>query len=303
MNEAVNFGASKCVQLLIAAGADVTIPRFPNVKGRGDTPLHVATHLPLAAHMHEQSRFGPNVDAIFPMLIAANMRQNEPGWLNLKNMSGETPLHRHARAGNRAICSKLLELGADVNAVSDTGGSPLLSAIVGHYPMHTVHESSRRYPSRLCLDLVDAGAKFDDQAGRFKTSYYGMAYRFGLYDFCDALLDRGVAPDVQANSGEYLCSALKHQRFDLLQHLIQAGVDVIARDSNGNTALHLAVSLYDVESSQELLARGSDPNLKDDDDRSVLFCVFHRFLNHVKHFNASSPRAPKEKPSNCYSCF
>ena len=163
LNEAVNFGASKCVQLLIAAGADVTIPRFPNVKGRGDTPLHVATHLPLATHMHEQSRFGPNVDAIFPMLIAAYMRQNEPGWLNLKNMSGETPLHRHARAGNRAICSKLLELGADVNAVSDTGGSPLLSAIVGHYPMHTVHESSRRYPSRLC-----PVSSHCDQSGRRK---------------------------------------------------------------------------------------------------------------------------------------
>ena len=295
LHEAVIYGSSKCAQLLLAAGADITIPRFPDAEGRGDTPLHLATHSPFAAHMHERLQHGPDVDAIFPMLVAANIRHDDPGWLNRKNKQGATPLHNHARAGHRAACQKLLALGADANAVSDVGDTPLLSAIIGRYPMHPVHESKRKYRSRICLDLVEAGAKFDEHAGRFKTSYYTVAYRFGLYDLCDALLARGVAPNIQADAGEYLCSAVKHQRLDLLKQLIEAGADVNARDSQKNTALHLAASAHDFESCQRLLADGSDPNLKDDQNRTALFCVFYRFLNHVKQFASSDPRATQEK--------
>lgn len=295
LHEAVIYGSAKCVQLLIAAGADVTIPHFPDAEGRGDTPLHLATHSSFAAHMYERLQQGPDVDAIFPMLVAANIRREEPGWLNRKNKQGATPLHTHARAGHRTVCQKLLALEADANAATDTGETPLLAAIVGRYPMYGVHESKRKYRSRICLDLVEAGAKFDDQAARFETSYYAVAYKFGLYDFCDALLDRGVKPDVQENSGEYLCSAVRHQRLDLLEQLIEAGADANARDFRKNTALHVAILAYDVESCKRLVAHGSDPNLKDDNNRPALFCVFHRYLNNEQRFNASDPRAMQEK--------
>lgn len=295
LHEAVIWGASKCVQLLIAAGADVTIARSFHYQGRGATALHLATCVPFAAHMYERPLHSPNVNSIFPLVIAANIRQNKPGWLGNSGEREWTPLHSHARAGNRAVCRKLLELGADPNAVSEHGETPLYCAIVGRYPMHPPHVSHRKYRGEICLDLVNAGAKFDGQTARYNTNYYTVAYRFGLFDFCDELSKRGATHDIQADGGELLCSAVRHQRNDLLAQLIEAGADPNTPNADKDFALHLAVAAHDIESCQRLLAHGADPNLQDDDGRTALFRVFHRFLNHASRFAASDQRATQSK--------
>ncbi|MDA1165774.1 MAG: ankyrin repeat domain-containing protein [Planctomycetota bacterium] len=295
LHEAVIHGSAKCVQLLLANGADVTIPRLPDERGRGNTPLHLATTSVIAAHTYERPQYGPSIDAIFPMLIAASMRRDQPGWLERRNGAGATALVTHARAGNRAVCRKLLALGADPNAVTETGSTPLVAAIDGHHSAHFVHESERQHRSRLCLDLVEAGAKFDGPTGPYEMNYHALGYRAGLFDFCDALTDRGVTPDIDAHAGEYLCSTVRYRRLDLLKYWLAAGADANAPDPRRNRPLHLAVSEHDVEACRLLLSHDADPNLQNENGQTALFCAFHRFLNHVSRFATSDPQAAESK--------
>jgi ankyrin repeat protein len=295
LHEAVIHGAAKCVQLLLANGADVTIPRLPDEHGRGDTPLHLATKSVIAAHTSERPQYGPNIDVIFPMLIAANMRRDEPGWLERRNRLGATALVTHARAGNRAVCQKLLALGADPNAATDNGDMPLVTAIECRYPVHFVHESERQHRSRLCLDLVEAGATFSGPAGPYRMNYHALGYGFGLHDFCESLTERGVTPDIDAHAGEYLCSAVRFRRLDLLKHWLDAGADVNAPDSRRKRPLHMAVVDQDIEACRLLLSHEADTNLQNEDGKTALFCVFHRFHNDAKRFVSSDPRAAESK--------
>ncbi|XP_027272530.1 60 kDa lysophospholipase isoform X9 [Cricetulus griseus] len=53
--------------------------------------------------------------------------------LNLKDCSGQTPLHVAARRGHAAVVSTLLQKGVDVNARNEDGHSPLLLAVRGRH--------------------------------------------------------------------------------------------------------------------------------------------------------------------------
>lgn len=53
--------------------------------------------------------------------------------LNLKDCSGQTPLHAAARRGHAAVVAMLLQRGVDVNARNEDGHSPLLLAVRGRH--------------------------------------------------------------------------------------------------------------------------------------------------------------------------
>nr|XP_048287364.1 60 kDa lysophospholipase isoform X1 [Myodes glareolus] len=53
--------------------------------------------------------------------------------LNLKDSSGQTPLHVAARRGHAAVVTMLLQKGVDVNAHNEDGHSPLLLAVRGRH--------------------------------------------------------------------------------------------------------------------------------------------------------------------------
>lgn len=53
--------------------------------------------------------------------------------LNLKDYSGQTPLHAAARRGHAAVVTMLLQRGVDVDARNEDGESPLLLAVRGRH--------------------------------------------------------------------------------------------------------------------------------------------------------------------------
>ncbi|MHB9134182.1 MAG: ankyrin repeat domain-containing protein [Armatimonadota bacterium] len=90
------------VKLLIARGAD------PNIQGKYNTPL---TMIALNAKPEEVE-----------LLIAVGAK------VNLKDMSGQTPLHAAASMGNKPVVAVLIAHGAEVNALNKKGYTPFREA-------------------------------------------------------------------------------------------------------------------------------------------------------------------------------
>ena len=92
LHEAVNYGAARCVQLLLATGADPTIARLD-----GCTPLHIAMQHDLIPHHHSKRPMVERATEILPMLVCAAMVRDSESWIHAKNKNEETILHRHAQ--------------------------------------------------------------------------------------------------------------------------------------------------------------------------------------------------------------
>ncbi|MCS7469651.1 ankyrin repeat domain-containing protein [Stieleria sp. ICT_E10.1] len=74
LHEAVNYSAARCVQLLLAFGADPLAPRVGQTNRLGDTPLHLAIHEKNAAHSSPSWPIEPERPRIFPMLATVGRR-------------------------------------------------------------------------------------------------------------------------------------------------------------------------------------------------------------------------------------
>lgn len=119
LGSAAFFGHWKVCDFLIARGADVN----STVAGTGETPLHSALAKAGRPYYLHVVRLlldhGANVDA-----------RTTPGaetaaFMRDVRTRGETPLHRAAAYGDRAMIGLLLERGADREARDAHGDSPL----------------------------------------------------------------------------------------------------------------------------------------------------------------------------------
>ncbi|XP_021058154.1 60 kDa lysophospholipase [Mus pahari] len=85
--------------------------------------------------------------------------------LNLKDYSGQTPLHVAARRGHAAVVTMLLQRGADVDACNEDGQSPLLLAVRGRH--QSVIGLLRAAGARLSpQELEDVGTELCRLASR-----------------------------------------------------------------------------------------------------------------------------------------
>ena len=67
-------------------------------------------------------------------------------------------------------------------------------------------------------------------------------------------------------------------KYLVLQELIRAGATIDARDDLGETALYRAVIVGHLPSVKALLAAGTDPTLKDNENHSVLHWAIDRYI-------------------------
>ena len=184
LHEAINFRSSRCVQLLLAAGADPTVRQTAAQGFGGGSAFHVAAHRPWAAHSSERHNVAP--EYIFPLLVAAAERLGKRQWIETPDAKGMTPLHVHARVADPQVCRDLLELGADVNAETKRGETPLWFAIAGGRSGYRTPERQQRR-EEVARMLVEAGANFEGVAPHYAKTYHALAVERGLLKFAEFL--------------------------------------------------------------------------------------------------------------------
>jgi uncharacterized protein len=269
-------GRVETVRLLLAAGAD------PNSRQRAEaTPLFAAARkgnadvvkalLEAGADAKAIDHVGATAlheaciaraEAVAALLVAAHASVNARDSILL-----ESPLHLAATFGAVGVVGRLLDAGAEVDALDGTGASALWRAAEqGH------------------LDVVDrllAAKASVAPTARKPESAFAIATRNGHLDVARTLVDRtpdlGPALVATAEAGALdLAERLRARGVDLVQsgpdalvaaadrpamlaRLLEWKVPVDARDGRGATALLEAAGAGNVESARLLLARGADP--------------------------------------------
>ncbi len=288
LHEAVNFGAVRCVQLLLAAGADVSITR-----NDGSTPMQNATRYHQMPHMYSHERMEEPASRIFPLLVAANMARSDDDWINAKTSGGTTVLHSLAAAGYPKICRKLIDLGADVNAIDQHQRTPLHSAIGGSHEFHP--EDVQQSYSETCLILLQNGTNAKQKDSPVHLNYLRHAASKRLYAVFDELLARGAEKNIAVHGGPLLCSAARHSNPSRVKQLLEWGADVNARGHEDSTALHHAARQKDLQMCQLLIDNGADVNALDQRGQTPLFEVFDRWALHLERFLVASPSETQTK--------
>jgi ankyrin repeat protein/uncharacterized protein YecT (DUF1311 family) len=94
------------------------------------------------------------------------------------------------------------------------------------------------------------------------AAYFGGVAANGPVDMVQALLNAGVDVNSQNSGGETaVMAAVRAERPDRVQLLFDHGADANIRDRMGRTALHLAVEAGNIEMVKLLLAHGADRSI------------------------------------------
>jgi ankyrin repeat protein len=170
-----------------------------------------------------------------PSLLEARMSRNE---------HHRTALHHAAAVKKSEIARLLVDLGADLDAVDDTGARPLVTA-------------AQEGAEDVVAMLRRAGAQIDFMA----------ALNLGQFDLAEAMLrddPSRLGPGGRDTIALHLSVAKRNT--SVVRWLIGHGVDVNARrvlwDCN-STALHMTAESGAVEMARLLLDAGANPDIRD----------------------------------------
>ena len=198
-------------------------------------------------------------EGITPLSAAAAM-SSDPAIIEVLWEAGardHLALHAAASNDDPRIAEKLLEMGADVNARS----------VYGSTPLHAF--AARTANPHLIAALVDAGADPNARTNIGETPLSYAARHNDAPEIVTALVDAGAYPNSMDDAGT---SPLHHaagpaQDAEILNALVDAGANVGAKDNAGRTPMHWAVIYDDRSDTSEIVAAlaqaGADPNQVD----------------------------------------
>lgn len=278
---AAGEGHLEPVRLLVEAGAELNATDDMHERG----PLGWATvlgelHLPVAEYLIER---GARMDVFAAMVLGRPDRVRELAAADSETLRArmslcedyQSPLHFAARKGLAEMADLLLDLGADPNARTPTGRTPLCAAVEAGHPALGDHLRERGATvdllSAIALDhperaneLLDAGVAPEE-----RNQALVLAAHYGRTALVDRLLREGADPNTRG-SGDWLRGttplilAANGNHTGTALRLLEGGADATVQDEYpGATALHFAAWHGNLELGARLLAHGADLHLKD----------------------------------------
>ena len=177
--------------------------------------------------------------------------------IEAKGAGGGTALHVAARKGHLNIIELLLTNGADINAVSETGATPLVLSA----------QSGKLEALLFVLQHKDKITDIDAKGAGGGTALH-VAAQEGYSEIIESLLVSGADINASANDGETpLITAAAHGKLEALRIILQhkdKAVNIEAKRARGITALHAAAVKDHVDIIELLLTNGADINAECD---------------------------------------
>ncbi|XP_028847805.1 ankyrin repeat and SOCS box protein 9-like isoform X2 [Denticeps clupeoides] len=172
--------------------------------------------------------------------------------VNLTTLDNVSPLHGTCLQGHAACAKLLLERGADVNLPTIDWKTPLSLACEGG--------------SVACVNLLlQFGASL--QSTCTSTSPIHQAAAKGHTECIESLLKYGADIDQWTDdAGTPLNVACAHQQLGTVEKLLQLGADV-NKGKDGNSSLHTAAELSNLELVNTLLEHGADHTARNKEGR------------------------------------
>ena len=194
-------------------------------------------------------------EAVARLLVSCGLKVDEP------DGDGETILMGKFRysPSDPDDVAFLLELGADPNAKTDKGLTPLMMAA----GRSAYQESEQQTVMKQIALLISGGARVNDKDNSGATALI-RAVEDGPIVAIRALVEAGADVNVQTATGysALLVALGANHRDGRIEYLIEHGADVKAHDKEGQTALMLAIGSGYPKQAALCLQRGVDPNAK-----------------------------------------
>lgn len=187
-------------------------------------------------HMPQQLARDDSAVAHFQFLLDT-LRLDQRESLMAKDLSGRTPLHYAAQYGFKVVCEVIIEhlIEWGMFDVSDGIDGPLWQDNDGSAPLHLSVVGGHPKTTRCLLDAEKEN---------------------------DPSPERSIIRKQVSKSSAVLALATKANFIDIVQLLVDAGVDINYQDEQGETALHVAARFCHDECAQILLD-GSDDQKAD----------------------------------------
>ncbi|KAG5802048.1 hypothetical protein H9Q74_013453 [Fusarium xylarioides] len=246
LHMSLNNGSNEITEFLISKGADVSV-----VGDGGQTPLNVAST-------------SGNTEVARQLIDSGADVSHE-------TKDGFTPLLMASSQGHVELAKLLIKRGADVNQVVANGDPPLVLAVLHNHP-------------ELAELLIDEGAELYEIWMKGQSfSLLAVAAGSGHFNMVKALIRKGFNPtgaqplllaasyggcggfssDFDAREAAKSPEFPRSDYHQVLELLLQSGVDVNTSDVLGYTPLH-AASLCDfIDIEKILIQNGADLNKGD----------------------------------------
>lgn len=299
---------AKLVAELLASGARAEEPT-----PQGDTPLLVAAkyHAPtvIADLLHAGANPAHPDDAGQTVLCYATAHADVEvlDALLQKGVSPNTRAHDEdppiviaARSDNETLVRRLIDAGADVNAVSPRGSSAAMRASAGSDPevLRTLigakaNLALRDKTGRDALwfasnsgneagidQLLAAGAPIETALGGQSAMF--AAVRGGKVSTLERLLRKGLAPNARDSAGNTpLIAAAARGDLAILKVLLDGGAQIDAQNEAGNTALIVATREGNTQICKALVQAGASAGLRNQERHDALDTAKRRNLPEI----------------------
>lgn len=265
LQEAIRSSSTDVVEALLNMGANANSNPFdghPRLNQRGDrAPLLIATHGSLYKVESSLKQLGVHRKiAIDPKIVRLLLEHGADA--NAKTESGLTPLSGAVDRNSFDAVQMLLDHGAEIDVRLDNGRTVL-------------HHAVQRGNCKIIKFLLERGADVDCRDMARETPIYGAitynSARQSLY-IVRRLLDSGASVTYKNRSWlTPLCVAAHFGKAAVMKLLIERGAAIDTRCRKRRTPLHWAADgprhLTDHASAYRavslLINHGADPNLKD----------------------------------------